>query len=232
MKDDFSLMNPKSTKFHVAAADLTAWATSFPDANVTFVGDLAPAVAGNAVDGAYWATYYNSAANMKADANTTVYKAAVNGSSLTLTEIADKVINAGEAVILKSTGASIAMTTSAAASASDYSGNDLEGVDVATAVDANYNYYVLSNVGSTLGFYKYNGTTLGANKAFIKTNAKTNATSAPEFIVFNDGNTTSIRETLSVPNAKQNAYFDLQGRRVVQPSKGLYIVNGKKVVIK
>ena len=221
----------KSANIHVFASDLSTWETNFPDANAFFVGDLG-IVAGNNVGDVYWATYYNSAANMKADANTIVYKAAVNGSSLTLTEIADKVINAGQAVILKSTGASIAMTTSAAASANSYSDNDLEGVDVATAVDANYNYYVLSNVGSTLGFYKYNGTTLGANKAFIKTNAKTNATSAPEFIVFNDGNTTSIRETLSVPNAKQNAYFDLQGRRVVQPTKGLYIVNGKKVVIK
>ncbi|MBO4800967.1 MAG: leucine-rich repeat protein [Bacteroidaceae bacterium] len=46
MKDDFSLMNPKSTKFHVAAADLEAWETNFPEANVTFVGDLgAPTIA-------------------------------------------------------------------------------------------------------------------------------------------------------------------------------------------
>ena len=27
-------------------------------------------------------------------------------------------------------------------------------------------------------------------------------------------------------------YHDLQGRRVVQPTKGVYIVNGKKVVVK
>jgi hypothetical protein len=29
-----------------------------------------------------------------------------------------------------------------------------------------------------------------------------------------------------------NEYFDLQGRKVANPTKGLYIVNGKKVVIK
>ncbi len=40
MKDDFSLMNPKSTKFHVAEADINKWTENFPDANVTFVGDL------------------------------------------------------------------------------------------------------------------------------------------------------------------------------------------------
>jgi len=213
----------KATKFHVADAD--AWSTAFPDANVTFVGGLGT-VAGNAVDGAYWATYYNSAANMKADANTTVYKAAINGSSLTLTEVADKVINAGEAVILKSTGASIAMTASAAASAADYSDNALEGVDVATAVDANYKYYVLSNENSTLGFYKYTGETLGANKAFIKTNA----TGAPEFFAF--GETTSVNDVRSKIADVRGEFYNLAGQRVGQPTKGLYIVNGKKVVIK
>ena len=229
MKDDFSLMNPKSTKFHVAAADLSDWESNFPDANVTFVGDLASAVVGNAVDGAYWATYYNSAANMKADANTIVYKAAVNGNTITLTEIADNVITAGEAVILKSTGANISMTISADASTADYTGNALEGVDVATAVDANYKYYVLSNENSTLGFYKYTGATLGANKAFIKTNA--NATGAPEFFAF--GETTSINMMAnSIKTNANNQIFNLAGQRVAQPTKGLYIVNGKKVVIK
>jgi hypothetical protein len=29
---------------------------------------------------------------------------------------------------------------------------------------------------------------------------------------------------------KDNAVYDLQGRRVVNPTKGLYIVNGKKVI--
>lgn len=228
MKDDFSMMNPKSTKFHVLVADQSDWETNFPDANVTFVGDLAPAVAGNAVEDAYWATYYNSAANMKVDANTIVYKAAINGNTISLTEIADNVITAGEAVVLKSTGANISMITQAAASTADYTGNVLEGVDVATAVDANYKYYVLSNENSTLGFYRYTGATLGANKAFIKTNA----TGAPEFFTFNDGTTTSLRETVSMSDARQQTYFDLQGRRVVQPTKGMYIVNGKKVVMK
>ena len=228
MKDDFSLMNPKSTKFHVSTADQSDWETNFPDANVTFVGDLAPAVAGNAVDGVYWATYYNSAANMKADANTIVYKAAINGSSLTLTEIDDKVITAGEAVILKSTGANFSMTTSAAASAADYSDNALEGVDVATAVAAGFKYYVLSYENSTLGFYRYTGATLGANKAFIKVADA----GAPAFFSFNfGGGTTSLREMRNAEGEMRNVY-NLSGQRVTQPTKGLYIVNGKKVVIK
>ena len=218
----------KATLFHVADAD--AWNTKFPNANVTFVGDLAPSIAGNAVDGVYWATYYNSAANMKADANTTVYKAAINGNSLTLTEIDDKVITAGQAVILKSTGANFSMTTSAAVSAADYSDNALEGVDVATAVSAGFKYYVLSNENSTLGFYHYTGATLGANKAFIKV---LDDSTAPSYLSFNFGSeTTDIAGVRCKTADVRSNVYNLAGQRVMQPTKGLYIVNGKKVVIK
>ena len=200
--------------------------TGWEDYKTLIVG-LANVTPANNVNGVYWATYYNSSVNMKADANTTVYKAAINGSSLTLTEIDDKVINAGEAVILKSTGANVSMTTSAAASAADYSDNALEGVDVATAVAAGFKYYVLSYENSTLGFYKYTGATLGANKAFYKTNA----TDAPEFFAF--GETTGINAMANSVKPNNNSQiFNLAGQRVAQPTKGLYIVNGKKVVIK
>ena len=38
--------------------------------------------------------------------------------------------------------------------------------------------------------------------------------------------------TVKDESVKDSAYYDLQGRKVAQPQKGLYIVNGKKVVIK
>jgi hypothetical protein len=46
-----------------------------------------------------------------------------------------------------------------------------------------------------------------------------------------DGGTTGISATLV--NSEQrivNSVYDLQGRKVAQPTKGLYIVNGKKVM--
>ncbi len=51
---------------------------------------------------------------------------------------------------------------------------------------------------------------------------------------FEEGETTGIIEMEDVRSQKAdvNAVFDLQGRRVAQPTKGLYIVNGKKIVIK
>ena len=228
--DDFK--DDGSTRIHVAAADLTAFQTKWStgdaskDVHALFVGDLAPAVAGNNVEGIYWSSYYNSAVNMKADANTIVYKAAISGSSLVLSEIADKVINAGEAVILKSTSSSTTLTPQAAASAGDYTGNVLEGVDVATAKQAGYEYYVLSNA-SGLGFYHYTGSTLGANKAFVK------VSSAPAHGFFDlDESTTGIRSIASEQQSSANQYYNLNGQRVNVNHKGLYIVNGKKVIIK
>ena len=42
----------------------------------------------------------------------------------------------------------------------------------------------------------------------------------------------SVISSFATPKSQNNAYYDLQGRRVAQPTKGLYIINGKKVVIK
>jgi hypothetical protein len=49
----------------------------------------------------------------------------------------------------------------------------------------------------------------------------------------NDGDgTTGIHVQSSMFNVQSDAYYTLQGQRVVNPGKGLYIKNGKKVVIK
>ena len=49
-------------------------------------------------------------------------------------------------------------------------------------------------------------------------------------IVFADEETTGVSAMEAVPAQKE--YFNLSGLRISQPSKGLYIVNGKKVVVK
>ena len=46
-----------------------------------------------------------------------------------------------------------------------------------------------------------------------------------------DGETTGVKAIENGQLTVDN-YFDLQGRRVAQPTKGLYIVNGKKIIIK
>lgn len=49
-------------------------------------------------------------------------------------------------------------------------------------------------------------------------------------LVFNDGETTGISTVKPATAEKADVYYDLQGRRVVNPTRGLYIHNGKKVI--
>lgn len=62
----------------------------------------------------------------------------------------------------------------------------------------------------------------------------TNGTAAPTLNFIIDSETTGIGEKLNVNsnNAVSATYYNLNGQRVSQPTKGLYIVNGKKVIIK
>jgi hypothetical protein len=227
--DDF--MYDGSTKCHVTDATKFEqnWSTGDPDVdvNVKFVDDLAPEAVTNVAGEEYWSSYYNSAAHLKADDNTTVYKATLSGTTVTLTEITDKVITAGQAVLLKkTTNDPVELTPCATGSTDDYSGNDLEGVDEDTAKEPSFDYYVLSYQNSKLSFYKYSGTTLGANKAFFKISAN----SSREFFDILGG-TTSI-ERLKNGRIEELKFYDLNGRRVENPTKGIYIVNGSKVVVK
>ena len=108
-----------------------------------------------------------------------------------------------------------------------------EKVQLAQEPETGYTAYVLTNKkadGTTgpLAFYKVNsdGTWCAAGTAYLKV-AKVGG--APDYIPF--GETTGI-ENVSHEAVINNQYYTLDGRRVAQPTKGLYIVNGKKVIIK
>lgn len=177
----------------------------------------------------YWATFYFSGANMLAPEGVTVYKATRSDSSLSLTEIYDRIITAGEAVILKkATAGSIILSVAGGASAGDYSGNNLQGVDKATArgTAPEVKYYTLANGSKGLGFYKYTGATLAANKAYIMTEPS----NASEYLFSLDGETTGVNDVRSKKDDVRGDYYNLNGQKVPNPTKGLYIVNGKKVI--
>ena len=94
------------------------------------------------------------------------------------------------------------------------------------SVDGEYTNYILNKKNGVLGFYKANGKKVAAGKAYLK---MLTGSGAAEFIGF-DGEVTAI-ESLTADKAN-NEIFDLQGRRVAKAAKGVYIVNGKKVVLK
>ena len=93
-------------------------------------------------------------------------------------------------------------------------------------------HYILNKIDDNVGFYKAaDGKKVGVYKAYLTaTNVPAGARLS---IVFDNEETTAIKGVANSQKPKANGqYYDLQGRRVAQPTKGLYIVNGKKVVIK
>ena len=202
---------------------------TMPSSNVTVSAEfeLAPINlnANQGATGEYWATYYNSTTSFTADANTTVFQAALSGDQLTLTVVPDREIPADKAVILKSSAATITLTP--ATTTQTLSGNMLQGT-TAELTGAAGNIYVLNKTNENgVGFYKLKSTgTIGANKAYL-----TYSASARDFFGFDE--TTGISEKVIVNSEKfDGEWYDLGGRRIAQPTKGIYIINGKKIVIK
>ena len=93
--------------------------------------------------------------------------------------------------------------------------------------------YVFARQNGAVGFFKVSsGLSTGlADKAYLEL-----PSTAPSLdIEFDDGETTGIYKIEAddfdetIGNGQM---YDLQGRRVAEPAKGVYIVNGKKVIIK
>ena len=178
--------------------------------------------------GECWATFFDNSTSFTADANTTVYQAALSGNYLTLAEVENGEIPADNAVILKSSAATITLT--AGATSATINNNVLQGTTAAIDGSAG-NIYVLNKVDDKVGFYKLAATgTLGANKAYLTVSEPT----APSFLGFSFGETTDVSEKVIVNSEKfaTAPIYNLAGQRVAKPNKGLYIVNGKKIVIK
>lgn len=100
------------------------------------------------------------------------------------------------------------------------------------------NIYVISvGQASGLGFYKLKtGVQMPDNKAYSTLNEEQqNFAKNVSFFIGDDevfGITTAINQVALPEDVAGQAIYDLQGRRVLNPSNGIYIVNGKKFVVK
>ena len=181
----------------------------------------------------YWTTFYSNACNYQAPEGTEVYKVNLSGSTITMNKIDDGIVTKGQGVVLKSPNSDkITLTKVANESSDDYYGNSLKGTSA--TIDNPGNAYVLNYKESKgLAFYKLsrNGT-IRANRAYLPVTPGSNA-AAQAFFAFDTATTTGVDSINAQDSSEQEEkIYDLQGRRVAKPAKGLYIVNGKKVIMK
>lgn len=137
---------------------------------------------------------------------------------VTLTAIDE--VPAGEPVILEGSGE---VTLTVIDEAEAVTGNLLQISDETTGTGV---FVLAKPSGKEVGFYRWTGGMLGAGRVYLPAIAGSRS-----FLPFSFGEVTEIN-SVNHETTTNNSYFDLQGRHVAQPTKGLYIVNGKKVIIK
>lgn len=96
------------------------------------------------------------------------------------------------------------------------------------------NAEVGNGVGVTYGYIDFNGQLL-ENKFHDQYEAETPAKFANMAMIFDDlieGNETTGIKELETEVLNDNKYYNLQGIEVAYPVKGIYIHNGKKVIVK
>ena len=201
-----------------------------------------PANVSVTVTDAGMATYVNSDYDLDfSSTDIEAYKVKVSKKGVaTLTKVNN--VPAGTPVLLVKEGGETENipTTTGAAAVSD---NDLvAGTGAAVATDGGtvgevaYTNMILNKVDGNVGFYFANGKTVATNRAYlhIASSFAPDAESGGEarrMVMVFDGEATSISTVLG-EGTKANGYYNLNGQRVTAPQKGLYIVNGKKVVVK
>ena len=161
-------------------------------------------------------------------------KKASQGETLYLTAVeSDKALPACQGVILignvdVTTGNFVPATTETPA---DLSANVLKNTAKGD-VDAGDNDYALAKGGEGIGIYKVKEKTkIKAGKAYLHFDTPSQARS---FVLSFSGAPTAIEDSLTdTADAERPVIYDLYGRRVNETIKGgIYIVNGKKVIIK
>lgn len=162
----------------------------------------------------------------------TVYKASVSGTTVTFTEL-NQTVPANTGILLQG-GAGETYNIPVVTSGTEVTENAfLVNTDGTTfAGDNNYYYFGLLKNTLTFGTFDPSGVAIPASKAYLKVLKSSLDAGARLNISFADDETTGIADVRGKMSDVRGGYYNLRGQRVDQPQKGLYIVNGKKVVIK
>ena len=243
--ETFSGIDNDACTLYVPAGAKSTYAATDGWSNFTNIVEMSPAGYSLTVTAAGYATMYLDKA-VEIPAGVEAYTAnRVEGDLLKMQAVED-VIPANTAVIIKASEGTYSFAYSVETPEA-ISGNLLRGTVADTYVKPQSGSvaYVLSMVDGVVGMYRAkltDGTFKNnANRAYMLLSELNVGdgnldTSAPGSQLSNgyrfDFSGTTAIESVETESTAPAVYYDLSGRRVENPAKGIYIVNGKKVYIK
>ena len=179
----------------------------------------------NSADGSTWASLYLPFGVELPD-GLKAYTGTRNDAEQTVTLTAIDAVPAETGVILEGSAETYMLTiadVTAGATDNAFSGTNVQLTDIDKS-----SYYTLGNGSKGLGLYHPNETTLRANVAFMQAGAQ----GVQGYRLDLGGTTTGIEGAPAAGAATDGTWYDLGGRRVTSPTKGVYVKNGRKVVVR
>ena len=195
---------------------------SQPFVVMDFILEDAPTTVSAEIGSTGWATLYSDKAlDFSTVEGLTAYTATVSKNTVTLTEVENVPANTG--VVLKGDAATYNIPITAS---SETAQGHLQGsTSKATTADGTQYVLAMNNEGNAQFAPATAASTIAAGKAYLVV-----AGGASRLNVVIAGETTGIK-VIEAQEAQEGIY-NLQGQRVAKAQKGLYIVNGKKAIVK
>jgi hypothetical protein len=228
VKNSNSAMTVGVKKTELVSAD---W-TIFDNFRLEYYGDFSSAIlATKTIDGRHWATFYCSVYTYELPSGTTAYVATREDSTLKLQAIGNLVPrgcpvilvsdHAGD-LLLNRTDRTVDEAVQAVINKNVLRGNDN---DIKTST-YKFPFTLGTATDGKCAFLPHTAIAIPSERAFVT------MTSAVDALAVEFDNTVGIKTVTTRTTTVAAKTFDLQGRRVLTPKKGVYIKNGRKVVIR
>ena len=174
-------------------------------------------------NGSGYCTYVNPSYALEISDATAYYATDRNNGSASAHAITNPAANTP--MLIKG-NAGTNYTFKAVTSGTDYSSTNAfkagTGSPLANTTGDNYNYILNGNT-----FKAANGQEVATNKAYLQLSQ---AASASRILTFPDDEAAAVHAITAEQD--NDSYYNLHGVKVAQPTKGLYIHNGKKLIVK
>jgi len=183
------------------------------------------------IDG--YATFSSDYAVAIPDGVTAFYATAAETGKVTMTSISDG-IPANTGAFLKADNDTYKFTPATSTESTVTPNLLVAGTNAGVAASTTDAFhYVFASQNDKLGFFNVVSDidTNMTGKAYLETTKSIQPDGSARVAIVFDEDVTGIN-TVSRENVNNNEYYNLAGQRVAQPAKGLYIVNGKKVIMK